>query len=260
MELLGKTSSSRVTGGGGGGSGSSGIAGGNKRRRRLGVCHHSGTSLPAALRLLQDLARPNANNNNNTTTTTSSPALQRRNAFRKNSAPTAKPWSMMEIETSAASKADEQQPRRCSSQLTRPARRPAQQPHQHSSLTVVSRGISIISTPAAILLYVSSRGSGPDHCWRWNLAGTGQVGRRCTYPATPRGVRRHPTRRCSLADTNTVSSWIKPNSGVMRGDSVSPLLVYFITVMADSSEIALVARQLGAKGLMRTVYHAKGKK
>ena len=173
-------------------------AGGGKRRRRLGVCHHSGTALPAALRLLQDLARPALPGNHSSGPTN---ALQRRNAFRKSSAPPAKciasgrslKENLIEERIKSVGRQD------------------------RSSLTALSRSVSIIATPAAVLLYVS-REQGPDHCWRWSR---GQ--RRSTYPCAPKGVRRHRSGRQSLSDAATwrsySSSWINPSGGVMTGDT-----------------------------------------
>jgi len=59
-----------------------------RRRRRHGVCHESGVPLPAALRLLQDLALPTAiRGSSYSNVATAVTSLQRRNAFRKISAP-----------------------------------------------------------------------------------------------------------------------------------------------------------------------------
>lgn len=59
-----------------------------RRRRRLGMCHQSGVPLPASLRLLQDLAKPvTTARSPSTAIATAVTSLQRRNAFRKTSAP-----------------------------------------------------------------------------------------------------------------------------------------------------------------------------
>jgi hypothetical protein len=58
-----------------------------RRRRRHGVCHESGVPLPAALRLLQDLASPTVFRGSSYNVATAATSLQRRNAFRKISAP-----------------------------------------------------------------------------------------------------------------------------------------------------------------------------
>ncbi len=211
----------------------------SKRRRRLGVCHSEGTALPASLKLLQDLALPNHilnDKNKRISISGASPGLQRRNAFRKNSAPATKHFPMMEIASGVMEA--ERLRRLSSSQLNRLVHQT--QAHEldnekSSSLTALSYGVSIISTPVAVMLYVSSLGQNPDHYWKWALprgnsrpASPGGVRRRCTYPATPRGVRRHsPRRRYSLAtlcDSSATSTWINPSSrGVMMGDIMSSL-------------------------------------
>ena len=59
-----------------------------RRRRRHGVCHELGVPLPAALRLLQDLALTTAiRGSSYSNVATAVTSLQRRNAFRKISAP-----------------------------------------------------------------------------------------------------------------------------------------------------------------------------
>lgn len=173
---------------------------GAKRRRRLGVCHHSGTALPAALRLLQDLARPISSNNH------PNAALQRRNAFRKNSAPAAKPLVGLGSDGAPViRRVAEAKGLGSVDELPNPVRRQ----EQRLSLTAVSRGISIITTPASVLLYVS-RGQGPDHCWHFSR------GRRRTYPSAPRGVRRHRSGRCSLAAPEPTTSGIDPSARVTK--------------------------------------------
>lgn len=160
-----------------------------KRRRRLGICHHSLALLPAPLRLLQDLAKP-----------VTSPALHRRNAFRKNSAP-AKPG--IEIAGQAGQKL--------------PVAVTNLQKHR-CSLTAVSQGLSIISTPAVVVLYVSDgrtsrRRRRNDSEDQKEQPETAVRSRRVTYPVAPRGVRhcqRWRQRRWSLAPA---TSWIQP-SGV----------------------------------------------
>ena len=67
-----------------------GIKAANKRFRRLGVCH-AATILPAPLRLLQDLATQRSAGTR--AIAAGPPLLERRNAFRKNSAPARSPFS-----------------------------------------------------------------------------------------------------------------------------------------------------------------------
>jgi hypothetical protein len=67
-----------------------GIKAANKRFRRLGVCH-AATILPAPLRLLQDLATQRSAGTR--AIAAGPPLLERRNAFRKNSAPARSPLS-----------------------------------------------------------------------------------------------------------------------------------------------------------------------
>ena len=166
------------------------------RRRRLGICHHSGALLPAPLRLLQDLAAKNAG---------SSPALHRRNAFRKNSAPAAKPW----IEINGQEQQEEKTAKPVPFVIEK---------QQRCSLTAVSQGLSIISTPAVVVLYVSDRRRRPS-CHRRSQSEAIVVARRLghrrlTYPVAPRGVR-HESWRSRRFSFNPATSWIQP-SGVKK--------------------------------------------
>ena len=168
------------------------------RRRRLGICHHSGALLPAPLRLLQDLAAKNAG---------SSPALHRRNAFRKNSAPAAKPW----IEINGQEQQEEEK------KTAKPVPFVIEK-QQRCSLTAVSQGLSIISTPAVVVLYVSDRRRRPS-CHRRSQSEAIVVARRLghrrlTYPVAPRGVR-HESWRSRRFSNNPATSWIQP-SGVKK--------------------------------------------
>ena len=133
------------------------------RSRRLGICHHTGSILPAPLRLLQDLAKVGGVVASSTipsivissaTSAQSSSLLQRRNAIiRKNSAPATR----AKIEIANISAAPVPASTNDVNQLvdvTDPSRLYAK---QRCSLTAVSQGLSIISTSAVVVLYVSDR-------------------------------------------------------------------------------------------------------
>lgn len=141
---------------------SPGVGGGGKvrsqqRARRLGICHHSGSILPAPLRLLQDLAKGGGASmpsivisSSSSSSSSTSATLQRRNAIiRKNSAPAR---ARIEIAGQAASNNYVSQ-----HGLLLDVSQQQQQQHQRCSLTAVSQGLSIISTSAVVVLYVSDR-------------------------------------------------------------------------------------------------------
>lgn len=226
--------------------------GGGGRSRRLGICHHSGSILPAPLRLLQDLAKVGGGHHLSPpsiviSSTAQSPALQRRNAIiRKNSAPArAKPW--IEIAGQQAATAVNATGHYVN-QLLDVTEAKLKQHQQRCSLTAVSQGLSIISTPAVVVLYVSDRRpsllSRPASYRRDSQPrrpsaadcrpaaavdirpqipsshhrhrGGDGPSRHVSYPATRRGVRRSSSlwrgqrRRWSLGPA---TSWIQP-SGV----------------------------------------------
>lgn len=182
-----------------------------QRARRLGICHHSGSILPAPLRLLQDLAKVGG------ASSTSSTTLQRRNAIiRKNSAP-------------ARSRTEIAGP----NNYGRLVDVTEQQQHQRCSLTAVSQGLSIISTSAVVVLYVSDRrpslssrhfrsqNKQSADCSPLDIAPTRQ---RVSYPVASRGVRRsfssfihrgqRRRRRWTLCPS---TSWILP-TGVYESE------------------------------------------
>ena len=140
------------------------------RSRRLGICHHTGSILPAPLRLLQDLAKVGGVASSSSTipsivissaTSAQSSSLQRRNAIiRKNSAPATR--AKIEIANiSAAAAPSAAVPPASTNDVNQlvdvtddPSRLYAK---QRCSLTAVSQGLSIISTSAVVVLYVSDR-------------------------------------------------------------------------------------------------------
>lgn len=234
--------------------------GGGGRSRRLGICHHSGSILPAPLRLLQDLAKVGGGGGGHLSppsivislTTGQSPALQRRNAIiRKNSAPArAKPWIEIAGQQAAATTAVNATGNYVH-QLLDVTEAKLKQHQQRCSLTAVSQGLSIISTPAVVVLYVSDRRpsllSRPASYRRdsqprrtsaadcrpaaaavdirpqipsshHRRGGGDGPSRHVSYPATRRGVRRSSSlwrgqrRRWSLGPA---TSWIQP-SGVQN--------------------------------------------
>lgn len=223
-----------------------------KRRRRLGICHHSSVLLPAPLRLLQDLAKP--------VVAPSLTSLQRRNAFRKNSAPAKNPNAIEIGDSVGPLSADNDA---AHDTITRPYSSPSQSCTANTNATDAPRlladrsascwhyddddelprslmafsggGLSVISSPTNVVLYVADRRRVPSVDWNVVTAAVKSIAattatttasaktpatirRRLTYPVIPRGVRqrRDPRRRLKRrwSSTTAAPSWTQPNSAV----------------------------------------------